>query len=71
MIRIMLVVVRFTTRTTITSLVLFLRRTHTMVITVIVSIDPTITRTILVPIITRDEQTRCADGMRRRDGEKI
>ena len=41
-----------------------------MVITIIVSIDPTITRTILMPIITRDEQTRCADGMRRRDGEK-
>ena len=50
--------------------IFFIRRTHTTVITIIVSIDPTITRTIIVPIITRDEQTRCADGMRRRDGEK-
>ena len=43
MIRIILVVIRFITRTTITSLVLFIRRIHTMVITIIVSIDPTIT----------------------------
>ena len=70
MIRIILVVIRFITRTTITTLVLFIRRIHTTVITIITSIDPTITRTILLCIITRGEQTRCADGMHRRDGEK-
>ena len=43
MIRIILVVIRFITRTTITTLVLCIRRIHTMVITIIVSIDPTIT----------------------------
>ena len=69
MIRIILVVIRFITRTTITTLVLCIRRIRTVEITIITGIDPTITRTILIPIITRDEQTRCADGMRRRGGE--
>ena len=51
--------------------IIYKKRIHTMVITIIVILDPTIPRTILMPIITRDEQTRCADGMRRRDGGKI
>ena len=65
MVSIVSIAVRLITQSLLTSFVIFMRSIHTMVTTVAIMIDTSISIIFCMPMITRDEQRRCADDMRR------